>query len=106
MSGLIVIKRSFMCAVLCLGGLATAVQAADEEPVRMLIKKYSADTYVSMEGGLYIKTYKCLEPAYSENSVLFYIPYSDDNKLLFSNGVECKVTEIYDRGANYSREGR
>lgn len=82
------------------------VYAADEEPIRMLIKKYSPDTYVSMEGGLYIKTHNCLEPAYSESSILFYIPYSEDNKLLFSNGVECKVTEIYDRGANYSREGR
>ena len=34
------------------------------------------------------------------------LPYSDDNKLLFSNGVECKVMEVYDRGAHYSREGR
>ncbi|MBH3341857.1 hypothetical protein I5L51_22355 [Pseudomonas mendocina] len=80
--------------------------AADEDPVRMVIKKYGRDTYSSMDDLLYIKTYDCLEPAYSENAVLFYIPYSDDNKLQFSNKVECKVIEVYDRGAHYSREGR
>lgn len=80
--------------------------AADEDIVRILIKKYGRDTYTSMDDLLYIRTSNCLEPAYSENAVLFYIPYSDDNKLQFSNQVECKVLEVYDRGAHYSREGR
>lgn len=85
---------------------SNVVQAADDDPVRMLIKNYDRDTYSTMDGLLYIRTYQCLEPAYSESAILFYIPYSDDNKLRFSNGVECKVLEIYDRGAHYSREGR
>jgi hypothetical protein len=103
---LVISKPLVISAVFCLGGLYPAAHAADEDPVRMLIKKYGADTYSTMDDLLYIRTYKCLEPAYSENAVLFYVPYSDDNKLLFSNRVECKVMEVYDRGAHYSREGR
>ena len=48
----------------------------------------------------------CNRPAYSDNAILFYVPYADDNKLQFSSKVECKVVEVYDRGAHYSREGR
>lgn len=80
--------------------------AADDDPVRMLIKQYDRDIYSTMDDLLYIRTHQCLEPAYSENAILFYIPYSDDNKLQFSSKVECKVLEVYDRGAHYSKEGR
>ncbi|AVO53545.1 hypothetical protein C7A17_12455 [Ectopseudomonas mendocina] len=103
---LVISKHIVISIILCLGAFYSAAYAAEEEPVRMLIKKYGTDTYSTMDDLLYIRTYKCLEPAYSENAVLFYVPYSDDNKLLFSNQVECKVTEVYDRGAHYSREGR
>lgn len=80
--------------------------AADDEPIRMIVKQYDRDVYSTMDDLLYIRTHQCLEPAYSENAILFYIPYSDDNKLQFSSKVECKVLELYDRGAHYSKEGR
>ncbi|MDG9929991.1 MULTISPECIES: hypothetical protein [unclassified Pseudomonas] len=92
--------------LLCLATVAPLAQAADDDPIRMIIKQYDRDLYSTMDDLLYIRTHQCLEPAYSENAILFYIPYSDDNKLQFSSKVECKVLELYDRGAHYSKEGR
>lgn len=99
-------KLFFKAVLLWAVVFSCVTQAADDDPVRMLIKNYDRDIYSTMDGLLYIRTYQCLEPAYSESAILFYIPYSADNKLRFSNGVDCKVLEIYDRGAHYSREGR
>ncbi|WP_220814970.1 hypothetical protein [Pseudomonas paralcaligenes] len=92
--------------LLCSATVAPLAQAADDDPIRMIIKQYDRDLYSTMDDLLYIRTHQCLEPAYSENAILFYIPYSDDNKLQFSSKVECKVLELYDRGAHYSKEGR
>lgn len=85
---------------------SSLLHAADDDPVRVLIKQYNRDVYTTMDGLLYIRTDHCLESAYSENAILFYVLYSDDNKLRFSSNTECKVLEVYDRGAHYSREGR
>lgn len=103
---LVISKTLVISMLLCLWGFYPAAHAVEEGPVRVLIKKYTVDTYSTMDDLLYIRTYRCLEPAYAESAVLFYVPYSDENKLLFSNEVECKVMEVYDRGAHYSREGR
>lgn len=92
--------------LLCSATVTPLAQAADDDPIRMIIKQYDRDLYSTMDDLLYIRTHQCLEPAYSENAILFYIPYSDDNKLQFSSKVECKVLELYDRGAHDSKEGR
>ena len=86
--------------------VSSSIYAADDDPVRVVIKQYDRDVFSTMDDLLYIRTYQCLEPAYSDNAILFYVPYADDNKLQFSPKVECKVVEVYDRGAHYSREGR
>jgi len=85
---------------------SSPMYAADDDPVRVVVKQYDRDVFSTMDDLLYIRTYQCLEPAYSDNAILFYVPYADDNKLQFSSKVECKVVEVYDRGAHYSREGR
>lgn len=100
------VNIKYLFVLLVLAFLSPSLHADDNEPVRVVIKKYDRDIYSTMDGLLYISTYNCLELAYSNSAILFYVPYSDDNKLQFSSGVECKVLGVYDRGSHYSREGR
>lgn len=51
--------------------------------------------YVTVPDNVYIQTKNCIEEANQEFAVLMYEQYGYENRIDFSSGGVCKVTNIY-----------
>jgi len=75
-------------------GLNSSTTSQNDGVYKVCIKKIDDNLYKDVNSGVLIETKFCFLYAYYTNAILFYKPYSLDNKLVIDDDV-CEVVAVY-----------